>query len=95
MAESTKVTAGEIMNRIERQAYLCALSGRDLTPKNASVDHIQPLSRGGTHTIDNIWIVDHQVNIAKGTMTVDEFTEMCRQVVAYSDYQDALARGDI
>jgi 5-methylcytosine-specific restriction endonuclease McrA len=69
-----------IMGMIETQGFRCALSGRQLTPETASLDHIVPLSRGGTHDRSNLWVVDQHVNTAKGTLTVDEFVAMCRDV---------------
>lgn len=83
MPTPATVTAKMIMELIERQQFCCALSGRQLTPETASLDHIVPLSRGGTHDLNNLWIVDHKVNAAKGTLTVEEFVSLCRDVAAY------------
>lgn len=94
MAEAKNVTAGEIMELIKRQAYLCALSGRSLTPETASVDHIEPLGRGGKHEIGNLWVVDHQVNTAKGMLSLDEFISLCREVARHQDGLDAMAAGE-
>jgi 5-methylcytosine-specific restriction endonuclease McrA len=66
---------------IERQNFRCAVSGRVLTPETASLDHIVPLARGGEHGTSNIWVVDQQINSAKGTMTIQEFKAMCHDVV--------------
>lgn len=68
---------------LERQSYRCALTGIELTPETASLDHCTPISRGGSHDIDNIQIITQRVNAAKGTMTTEEFIDVCRQVVAY------------
>ena len=78
MAKTIKTS--EIYSLLEKQQYRCALSGRTLTPETASLDHIQPLSRGGLHDLSNIWIVDHQVNAAKGSLTAEEFIQLCREV---------------
>jgi hypothetical protein len=83
MPAPATVTAKQIMELIERQEFRCALSGRELTPETASLDHVLPLSRGGTHDISNLCVVHHHVNAAKGTMTVDEFVAMCREVAAH------------
>jgi 5-methylcytosine-specific restriction endonuclease McrA len=87
------VTAKMIMEMIEHQQFRCALSNRELTPETASLDHIVPLSRGGSHDLSNLWVVDHKVNTAKGTLTVEEFVSLCRDVAAYpTKYpQDAVA----
>ena len=94
MSKSANMTATDIISLIRKQAYLCALSGRSLSPETASMDHIEPLARGGEHSLQNVWIVDQHVNAAKGTMTVDEFVAMCREVVAHQDAVDAEARGE-
>ena len=75
-----RVTAKRLLELIERQEYRCALSGEKLTPKTASLDHKEPLSRGGEHNMANVQIVHRFVNRAKGTMSQAEFIEMCRKV---------------
>lgn len=73
------------MDLVRRQHFKCAISGRTLTPETASLDHIVPLAAGGGHAIENVWVVDHQVNTAKGTLSFEEFVAMCRDVVAHQD----------
>jgi 5-methylcytosine-specific restriction endonuclease McrA len=82
MADGKNITATQVIDLIKAQSYRCAISGRPLTPETASLDHIVPLGRGGEHAITNVWVVDHQVNIAKGTLTLEEFVTMCRDIVA-------------
>lgn len=82
MRRPVTVTGKQIMDLVEHQEFRCAISGRALTPETASVDHIVPLSRDGAHSLGNIWVVDHLVNKAKGTLTIDEFVAMCRDVMA-------------
>lgn len=79
------VTAKMIMDLIEKQNFRCALSNRILTPETASLDHIVPISRGGDHDLSNLWVIEHLINSAKGTMTVDEFVAMCRDVATCRD----------
>jgi 5-methylcytosine-specific restriction endonuclease McrA len=79
------VTVNNILALLERQSYKCALSGRELTPKTSSLDHILPVSRDGDSSIDNAQVLDAAVNRAKNTMTNDEFVAMCRQVVRHAD----------
>lgn len=76
-----KITGTAIYNQIESQDFCCALTGEALTPETASADHITPLSRGGADLPENLQIITHRANIAKGTMTQAEFIEMCRAVV--------------
>ena len=79
----TRVTAKRLLELLKRQDYRCALSGVELTPETASADHIVPVQRGGTHSLENIQIVDHKANVAKSTMTMEEFVALCRRVVEW------------
>ena len=81
MHDRKAVTAKQLLELVERQQYRCALSGRVLAPETASLDHIVPLNRGGQHDIDNLWILEHTVNRAKGTQLVSEFVAMCEDIV--------------
>ena len=88
------ITASQIFKIIESQNYICALSGRKLTPETASVDHIVPLSKKGTHDLSNIWIIDLRVNHAKGTMSVDEFVSMCKDVARFQESKNIQNNND-
>lgn len=55
-----------------RDQYLCGYTGKQLTNKTASVDHIIPLSRGGKHTWENVITSDRNVNSQKGSRTPQE-----------------------
>jgi len=92
MSDPKTVTAKRILELLEEQDHRCALSGRQLTPETASIDHIVPVARGGSHDMSNVWLLDHQVNIAKGTMSAEEFVAMCREVMAQHDKGTAEAR---
>ena len=81
--ESSRITGKRLFRKISEQQYRCHLSGVLLDVDDASLDHIVPLSRGGTHTIDNIAIVHVAINRMKGTMSEDEFIGWCRKVVEW------------
>ena len=78
-----RIGINELRAILVKQDNKCALSGRTITPANCSLDHIVPLSRGGTHTKENAQLVCEEVNRAKGMMTEEEFMELCRDVVAH------------
>ena len=44
--------------------------------KNIAVDHMEPISRGGSRLLSNCWIVCQPCNRAKGDLNVKEFTEL-------------------
>jgi hypothetical protein len=48
------------------------------------------MSRGGAHTIENMQVVLTSVNHAKGTMTQDEFIQLCREVVARAGQRNSV-----
>ena len=83
--QQESVTSNDLVALVEQQDFKCALTGRPLTPDIASVDHVVPLARGGGNSIGNLAVVHADANTAKGTMTRDEFVQMCREVVAYAD----------
>jgi 5-methylcytosine-specific restriction endonuclease McrA len=78
-----KANAAQLMNRLRQQEFRCALSGIELTPETARLDHIVPVSQGGTDEIDNLQWLHVDVNTAKGTMSQDQFVSMCRKVAEY------------
>jgi 5-methylcytosine-specific restriction endonuclease McrA len=80
---SQNITPQAIRELIECQGHRCALTGRKLRPETASLDHIIPISRGGSHCIANAQVLHKDVNRAKGTLTNDEFVTLCRQVARY------------
>jgi len=73
----------EILKLLEKQEYKCALSGRELTPDNSELDHIIPVTTGGSNAIENIQIVTKEINRMKGSMTNDQFIEACQRVAEW------------
>jgi 5-methylcytosine-specific restriction endonuclease McrA len=92
-AKESTIKAGQLMAMIESQGYRCAYSGRELTPETATVDHRLPISRGGLNGIENLAVVHQDVNTAKASMTVEEFVQVCRDVVAWHDRATTAAAG--
>lgn len=79
-SKAIRVAVGPLFELLKKQEYKCALSGRELSPDNCEADHVIPVSRGGSNTMENIQLVRSEVNAAKGTMTLDEFISMCNDV---------------
>ena len=62
----------------------CYLTGREIDinkPRTYHFDHIIPVSRGGTNTLDNLGICTRDANMAKTDMTLDEFYKLCEDVI--------------
>lgn len=69
----------------KQQKGKCALTGIRLNRTNSHIDHIVPLSKGGTHNRGNIRWLLKEVNLMKGALTDQEFIVLCRLVVAQAD----------
>ncbi len=50
----------------KKDAGLCYLCKKWVKPGVASMDHVYPLSKGGTHTWDNVKLTHLRCNLVKG-----------------------------
>lgn len=72
-----KARSSDLMNLIKSQNFKCALTGIELTPDTANLDHRLPRKHGGSDAVGNLqWILD-DVNRMKGSLTQDEFIRLC------------------
>ena len=71
-------TAEEFRILCEVSEYMCFYCGQKLplTP-----DHVVPLSRGGSNSVDNILPACFSCNAQKGAKTLEEYVEYLRQEV--------------
>lgn len=53
----------------------CFYCGQKIPRKFRSIDHLMPISRGGTHDEDNLVLCCRQCNNAKSDMMLAEFVE--------------------
>lgn len=60
----------------QRDGRVCAYCGS--TVGHFSIDHVVPVSRGGTHDIRNIVVACRRCNSAKGNRSLHEFMEGLR-----------------
>jgi len=79
------VSQQNVLSLLKFQEYRCALTGRPLSTETVALDHIVPMSRGGQHNIDNAQALHKEVNKAKGTMSNEDFIQMCREVVKWAN----------
>ena len=84
---SGRVTTANVLQLLEHQGYRCALTGRQLEPTTASLDHIVPVRSGGEHAIENTQVLHKDVNRAKSTMTNEQFIQLCCEVVEHTELQ--------
>ncbi len=64
---------------IERDGPRCVYCDEDLQDKEIHLDHVIPESKGGLTTRENLQVTCRKCNLAKGTLTEQEFTENLRQ----------------
>lgn len=79
-----QINREQLVKLIEDQEYRCKLSGIELTPQTASLDHTVPVSMGGEHVVSNVAWVHTEINRMKGQMSVEEFVSMCNRVAQYN-----------
>ena len=69
------VTA-EALGAIWRETTTCLYCGRDLNEQNKSVEHMQPMAKGGAHTMANLIIVCRLCNCLKNRKDWEEWIEI-------------------
>jgi 5-methylcytosine-specific restriction endonuclease McrA len=69
---------------------ICYLTGKPINlrePKTYQFDHIIPYGKGGSSTLDNLGILCKEVNQAKADMTVENFLNLCKEILEYNGYK--------
>ena len=56
---------------IARDGQACYLCGRELSIHEVTLDHVTPLSQGGTHTPDNVRLAHGSCNSKKGARRIE------------------------
>ena len=88
MKPNNNYTYKDVIEYFGGTIVTCELTGQtiDLTKDDYQIDHIIPVSRGGTNELENMAFVIPQVNLAKSNLTNDEFVELCKQVCEHFGY---------
>ena len=75
---------------------ICPICGLPINESDVTVDHILPVSRGGTNVDSNLRLVHHNCNQLKGNFTDDELctnvTNVCANMLYYSPTSDMSMR---
>ena len=73
MEKKYKNDQRKICNRLLRASNTCGLCGEQITKrKEATIDHIIPLSRGGSDSVHNVQVAHEKCNQEKGNKLPDE-----------------------
>lgn len=69
----------------DRAKGRCELCGRKILFEDMTLDHIQPLAKGGSNDVDNLAATCYQCNLLKGNILPEDFFEritmiFCHQV---------------
>lgn len=75
-----RASTSELMDLLRKQRFKCALTGNELTPEESQLDHVIPRSKGGSDAKDNLQWLTSKVNRMKGTLSNEEFIEICGTV---------------
>lgn len=68
----------------------CYLTGRPINIKSSKeyhFDHIIPVSKGGSNNLDNLGIACREANRAKDVLSVEEFINLCKEVLEHNGYK--------
>ena len=80
----TSDTVKKIYEKLKENQFKCALSGIELSPDNFCIDHVKSLADGGTNHVNNLQCVHPVINRMKGTMSNEQFVDMCKKVAENS-----------
>lgn len=67
--------SADLLKELWTNTQTCLYCGRDLNSFNKSVEHMHPMSKGGSHIIDNVVIVCSACNERKRQKWFDEWVE--------------------
>jgi 5-methylcytosine-specific restriction endonuclease McrA len=70
---------------IDQEPLVCHYSGEPLSILDITIDHKIPSSRGGSNSFSNLCIASHHMNLAKGSMTEEEFFQLLNLVSNWED----------
>lgn len=61
----------------------CAICGKAVKYKRMTIDHIVPLSQGGTNEYKNLQLACHSCNRMKNDFTVDQFYSQIKKILMH------------
>ena len=83
-----EIQTAKLLDKIKNNPR-CYLTGKLINledTKSWHLDHIVPVSRGGSNDVDNCAILTKNVNFAKHNLTNEEFIQLCKDVLIHQGY---------
>ena len=78
-------TYEDVLERID-QSEVCYLTGRPIDKWDSSTfhfDHVQPRSKGGQNTLENLELACRDANFSKHDLTLEEYLMLCVEVLLH------------
>lgn len=72
------------------EPFKCYITLSSLSKKDIEADHIQPIARGGSYSLDNIGLTSKRLNGIKGSMTLSEIKGLLELTESWEDRGDHL-----
>lgn len=61
----------------------CYLCGESLSGRRTAVDHVIPVSKGGSCDVSNLRWTHHECNILKSCLYLHDFVDICKKVAKH------------
>ena len=74
--------------KVAGKSRRCFICGSIIEDDDFTIDHIVPISKGGTNSLDNLAPVHIWCNQMKGNMLKDEFTNKIADIASYEAYNN-------
>lgn len=75
MCRNYKKSELKIIENVKANNHLCFYCGRQLNKEERTVDHVQPLARGGKTEEENLVVCCEKCNMEKRDMTIMEYKQ--------------------
>jgi len=79
--KSYSFTALDVLNLYKLQSYKCVYCKCSILNNNYHIDHIMPLSKGGTNELSNIQLLCPDCNLKKNNKLPEEFAQTFGQLL--------------
>jgi 5-methylcytosine-specific restriction endonuclease McrA len=78
----------DVLNKFGENTY-CYLSGEkiNLYEDNYNFDHIIPVSKNGSNSLENLGILHEKVNRMKSDLSPEELIEWCKKILEFNNYK--------